>query len=127
MRTSKWKATCATAATISSSASTPIPTSTSQRPSTTSTYPTGRLIGANGCERIRFLVISFKSDWLYPPYQSQEIVKELKRKACDVTYCEIASTYGHDAFLLEVKEQTNLIRPFLDKTFHGYEVAEYAI
>ncbi len=87
----------------------------------------GRLIGANGCGKIRFLVISFKSDWLYPPYQSLEIVKELKRKACDLTYCEIASTYGHDAFLLEVKEQTNLIRPFLDKTFHGYEVAEYAI
>lgn len=87
----------------------------------------GRLVGANGCERIRFLVISFKSDWLYPSYQSQEIVKELKRKACDVTYCDIASTYGHDAFLLEVNEQTNLIRPFLDKTFHGYEVADYAI
>ena len=43
-----------------------------------------------------------------------------------MTYCEIASTYGHDAFLVEVKEQTNLIRPFLDKTFHGYEVVEYA-
>ena len=87
----------------------------------------GRLVGVNGCERIRFLVISFKSDWLYPSYQSQEIVKELKRKACDVTYCDIASTYGHDAFLLEVNEQTALIRPFLDKTFHGYEVVDYVI
>jgi homoserine O-acetyltransferase/O-succinyltransferase len=87
----------------------------------------GRLVAVNGCERLRFLVISFKSDWLYPPYQSQEIVKELKRRACDVTYCEIASTYGHDAFLVEVNEQTALIRPFLDKTFNGYEVVDYDI
>ena len=34
----------------------------------------------------------------------------------DATYCEIASTYGHDAFLVEVEEQTHLIRHFLDKT-----------
>lgn len=87
----------------------------------------GRLVAVNGCEHLRFLVISFKSDWLYPSYQSQEIVKELKRMACDVTYCEIASTYGHDAFLVEVNEQTALIRPFLDKTFHGYEVVDYDI
>ena len=82
----------------------------------------GKLVSAKGCTALRFLVISFKSDWLYPSYQSQEIVRELKRKACDVTYCEIASTYGHDAFLLEVNEQTALIRPFLEKTFHGYGV-----
>jgi homoserine O-acetyltransferase len=55
---------------------------------------------------IRFLVIAFKSDWLYPSYQSQEIVRQLKIKGQDATYCEINSTYGHDAFLLEVEEET---------------------
>jgi homoserine O-acetyltransferase len=67
---------------------------------------------------VRFLVIAFKSDWLYPAYQSQEIVRQLKIKGADATYCEINSTYGHDAFLLEVEEETRLIKPFLQKTMH---------
>jgi homoserine O-acetyltransferase len=82
----------------------------------------GKLIPKDLTLETRFLVISFKSDWLYPSYQSQEIVRQLKINQADVTYCEVASTYGHDAFLLEVEEQTMLIRPFLDKTFHGYDV-----
>ena len=66
---------------------------------------------------IKFLVISFKSDWLYPPYQSENMVKFLKMKNQEVTYCNIYSTYGHDAFLLEVKDETNLIRNFLDNLY----------
>jgi homoserine O-acetyltransferase len=84
----------------------------------------GRLIPNGKVLPTRFLVISFKSDWLYPSYQSQEIVRELKMKQADATYCELPSTYGHDAFLLEVEEQTTLIRHFLDKTFNGYHVAD---
>ncbi len=72
--------------------------------------------------KTRFLVIAFKSDWLYPLYQSQEIVRQLKIRRADATYCEINSTYGHDAFLLEVEEETHLIKHFLDKTFQGYRV-----
>ncbi len=72
---------------------------------------------------IRFLVIAFKSDWLYPAYQSQEIVRQLKIRNMDATYCEIKSSYGHDAFLLEVEEQTHLIKHFLNKTFYGYNIA----
>ena len=68
---------------------------------------------------VRFLVIAFKSDWLYPAYQSQEIVRQLKIKGADATYCEINSTYGHDAFLLEVEEETRLIKTFLHKTLQG--------
>jgi homoserine O-acetyltransferase/O-succinyltransferase len=84
----------------------------------------GRLIPNGRVLPVRFLVISFKSDWLYPSYQSQEIVRQLKMKQADATYCELPSTYGHDAFLLEVEEQTTLIRHFLDKTLNGYHVAE---
>jgi homoserine O-acetyltransferase len=84
----------------------------------------GRLIPNDLTLDTRFLVISFKSDWLYPSYQSQEIVRQLKIRQADVTYCEVSSTYGHDAFLLEVEEQTMLIKPFLDKTFHGYDVVK---
>ena len=67
----------------------------------------------------RFLVIAFKSDWLYPSYQSQEIVRKLKLRHIDATYCEIKSTYGHDAFLVEIKEQTHLIKHFLQKTLNS--------
>jgi homoserine O-acetyltransferase len=71
----------------------------------------------------RIMVISFKTDWLYPSHQSQEIVRLLKRRLVDTTYCELTSTYGHDAFLIEVEEQTTLIKHFLDKTYSGYLVA----
>ncbi len=67
----------------------------------------------------RFLVISFSSDWLYPPYQSKEIVKALKVNGIDVSYCEIPSSYGHDAFLLEEEAQTPLIKGFLAYTAKG--------
>jgi homoserine O-acetyltransferase len=66
---------------------------------------------------IRFLVIAFKSDWLYPSSQSQEIVRQLKIRHMDATYCEIKSTYGHDAFLIEKDEETHLIKHFLKKTY----------
>lgn len=65
----------------------------------------------------RFLVISFTSDWLYPTYQSLEVVNALRGRNRDVAYCELRSTYGHDAFLLEVEEQTEPVRGFLASTF----------
>lgn len=82
----------------------------------------GKLITHGRQVGTRFLVISFKSDWLYPSYQSQEIVRQLKIRHVDATYCELRSTYGHDAFLVELEEMRELVRHFLDKTFNGYEV-----
>lgn len=63
--------------------------------------------------KAKVLVIAFKSDWLYPSRQSQEIVKACKWAGVDATYCEIFSTYGHDAFLLEGAEESRLIKHFL--------------
>jgi homoserine O-acetyltransferase len=63
--------------------------------------------------KARFLVIAFKSDWLYPAYQSQEIAKACKRAGVEATYAELNSTWGHDAFLIEVEEEAQLIRHFL--------------
>jgi homoserine O-acetyltransferase len=65
-----------------------------------------------------FLVLAFKSDWLYPANQSRELVRGCKLAGIYVTYCEINSSYGHDAFLLEVDEETHLIRHFLRKVGH---------
>ncbi len=70
-------------------------------------------------EDTAFLVISFKSDWLYPPYQSQELVRQLKRRHVDATYCDLPSTYGHDAFLVDMEEQMNLVRYFLDRVYNN--------
>ena len=61
----------------------------------------------------RFLVIAFKSDWLYPAYQSQEIARACKRAGVEAIYAELNSTWGHDAFLIEVEEQAHLIKHFL--------------
>jgi homoserine O-acetyltransferase len=69
--------------------------------------------------KAKVLVIAFKSDWLYPAYQAKAIARSCKLAGTDATYCEIDSTYGHDAFLLEVEEETRLIRHFLEKIFHG--------
>jgi homoserine O-acetyltransferase len=49
----------------------------------------------------RFLVMSFSSDWLFPPWQSRRIVDALLANGKEVSYSEVNSKYGHDAFLLE--------------------------
>ena len=77
----------------------------------------GDLAGAFRNGGTRFLVISFTSDWLYPSYQSLDVVQALRSMNRDVAYCELASNYGHDAFLVDVGEQTEVVRGFLANTF----------
>jgi homoserine O-acetyltransferase len=72
----------------------------------------------------RVLVLAFKSDWLYPAYQTQEIVRACKLAGLDCTYCEIDSTYGHDAFLLEIEAEANLIGHFLERVVRAEPVEE---
>ncbi|OPY06111.1 MAG: Homoserine O-acetyltransferase [Syntrophaceae bacterium PtaU1.Bin231] len=87
----------------------------------------GKMVSRDRPIDTRFLVISFKSDWLYPTHQSQEIVRQLKAGLIEATSCEIAATYGHDAFLVEIDEQTHLIRHFLEKTYYGNGTLESGI
>lgn len=51
--------------------------------------------------RCRWLILSFTSDWLFPPEQSREIVNALIANRIPVSYCNVESACGHDAFLLE--------------------------
>jgi homoserine O-acetyltransferase/O-succinyltransferase len=74
--------------------------------------------------KTKVLVIAFESDWLYPEHQSKEIVKACKLAGVETTFCRVRSNYGHDAFLLEVDEETHLISHFLKKVFNGYEVTD---
>lgn len=62
----------------------------------------------------RWLVTSFTSDWLFTTEQARELVTALLASDKHVTFAEIESPYGHDAFLLEVEQQTSLLRPFLE-------------
>ena len=69
----------------------------------------------------RWLVISFTSDWLFPSYQSQDIVDALLAAGKPVNYCDVTSSCGHDAFLLEDDLDTygELVRAFLDNPAGG--------
>ena len=64
-----------------------------------------------------FFVISFTSDWLYPSYQSQAMVRALKANEVEVTYVELSSSYGHDAFLVEIEEQARAVSNYLAKVY----------
>jgi homoserine O-acetyltransferase len=66
--------------------------------------------------RARFLVVSFSSDWLFTPEQSEAMVDALVVNSRDVSYCNIASTYGHDAFLLENDTLGVFLSSFLQAT-----------
>lgn len=64
--------------------------------------------------QIRFCVISFTSDWLFPTSESRRIVKALNAVAANVSFTEIATDKGHDAFLLEVPALHATLAGFLD-------------
>jgi len=65
----------------------------------------------------RFLVVSFTSDWLFTVAQSEEIVDALTANGKDVSYCNIHSPYGHDAFLLEPQTLGALLSGFIDANY----------
>ncbi|MBX3024003.1 homoserine O-acetyltransferase [bacterium] len=73
------------------------------------------LRAALGRSRCRWLVASFSSDWLFPAEQSRQLVDALLAEDRGVSYCDIAASGGHDAFLLAEKLETTggLIAGFL--------------
>jgi homoserine O-acetyltransferase len=74
----------------------------------------GVLANAFRGTRTRFCVVSFTSDWLYPTRESREIVQALNAVAANVSFVEIESDKGHDAFLLEEPTFFATIRGFLN-------------
>lgn len=61
----------------------------------------------------RFLVMSFTSDWRFAPQRSEEIVNALVRIARDVSYAEIDTDKGHDAFLVDIPEYLKLFGAYM--------------
>ncbi len=70
-----------------------------------------------------FLVVSYTSDWLYPTYQSRAMVQAMKKNGLDVSFMEIGSSSGHDAFLLPNERLSKLMRGFLERV-HDDECAK---
>ncbi len=82
----------------------------------------GDLVAALSPVRAAALVVAFSSDWLFPTAQSRRLVDALLRNRVQVSFCEIESGYGHDAFLLEVDKLGRMVRDFLAhqrEVFHG--------
>ena len=73
----------------------------------------GKLAKAFEGTQTRFCVVSFTSDWLYPTRESREIVQALNAVAANVSFVEIESDKGHDAFLLDEPELFATVRGFL--------------
>lgn len=74
----------------------------------------GVLANAFRGTKTRFCVVSFTSDWLYPTRESRTIVQALNAVAANVSFVEIESDKGHDAFLLEEPTFSATIRGFLN-------------
>ena len=81
-------------------------------------YGSGSLVKAFSKCKSKFLVVSYTSDWLYPTYQSKEMVKAMKKNGLNVSFCEIDAQWGHDAFLLPSERLDELIRGFLRTVFN---------
>ena len=64
--------------------------------------------------KTRFLVISFASDWLYPPEQSRKLVRSLRRANVTASYLNLDTPYGHDSFLIPNPELSRAIQGFLE-------------
>lgn len=66
----------------------------------------------------KFLVLSYKSDWLYTSDDSRKIVKALQQNAKDVSYLDIDSDYGHDSFLVDNKTQKIAIENAIEEAYN---------
>ncbi|HEV2010863.1 MAG TPA: homoserine O-acetyltransferase [Candidatus Limnocylindria bacterium] len=81
-------------------------------------YGGGSLERALATAQAATLLLSFSSDWLYPPSGSEEIAAALRANGKDVEHVIIDADYGHDSFLLEERTMTDRIQRFLDDPDH---------
>jgi homoserine O-acetyltransferase len=74
----------------------------------------GQLAKAFAGSPVRFLLVSFTSDWLFPTAESRAIVRALTTASAPVSFVEIETDKGHDAFLLDEPELFRVVGGFLD-------------
>ncbi len=74
----------------------------------------GILAGAFEATNVRFCIISFTSDWLFPTEESRDVVRALNAVAANVSFVEIETDKGHDAFLLDEPEFYQTVSGFIE-------------
>ncbi len=74
----------------------------------------GHLSNAFKGTKTRFCLVSFDTDWLYPTSESKAIAHALNAAAAPVSFVELTSPFGHDAFFLDVPELDRVVRGFLE-------------
>jgi len=78
----------------------------------------GNLSNAFKNTKIKFCLISFTSDWLYPTSEIKKILIALNSIGADVGFVEIDTNNGHDSFLVNEPEFLKTIRGFLDSAYN---------
>ena len=73
----------------------------------------GLLANAFSGSATRFCLVSFDTDWLYPTNETREVVHALNAAGAAVSFVELSSPFGHDAFLLDVPELNRIVDGFL--------------
>ena len=68
----------------------------------------------------RFMVASYTTDWLFPSSQSKALVSALLEAGKHVSYTDLESPYGHDAFLIELAQLEKIVGPFLQQAVQSY-------
>lgn len=74
----------------------------------------GNLREAFSVAKSDFLILSFTTDWRFSPERSRAIVKALLDNELNVSYAEIASSYGHDSFLMEDRYYHELVKSYMN-------------
>jgi len=86
----------------------------------------GDLARALASAQADFLLVSFTTDWRFPPARSREIVSALLQNARPVTYAEINAPHGHDAFLLADTRYHAVVAAYFDRIARVLELGERA-
>ena len=75
----------------------------------------GNLMKALAAIQAKCLLVSFTTDWRFPPERSREIVEALLAEKKSVTYAEIDAPHGHDAFLMDDPRYHRLVKAYFDR------------
>jgi homoserine O-acetyltransferase len=72
--------------------------------------------------KTRFCIVSFSSDWLFPPVENKHVAHALNAAAANVSFVEIDTDRGHDAFLLDEPEMFATVRGFINSVAASHGV-----
>jgi homoserine O-acetyltransferase len=81
----------------------------------------GNLSNAFKDSKIKYCIISFSTDWLYPTSESKKIVIALNAIGAEVSFVEIVTNNGHDSFLVNEPAFFNTLKGFVDSTYEEFK------